>query len=96
MRILGRECFFLCVCSCVLDYSHVVNNVWLCSKVKATFTQHFRISGGPNGRLIRGEEVVKVNVVECGGEKSTTAMDSTLSPRSRSAFGRKLWRHGVD
>jgi len=33
--------------------------------VDATFLQVFRVSGGPNGRILRGEEIVRVDVSRC-------------------------------
>ena len=32
--------------------------------IRTNFLQNFRLSGGPNGRILRGEEVVQLNFLK--------------------------------
>jgi PH domain len=65
--------------------------------VQADFLQAFRITGGPNGRISRGEEIVRLKIVDCldptppqqqhhqqqhdGGALSPTSMRARLNRR---------------
>jgi len=59
--------------------------------IRAHFLQSFRVNGGPNGRIHRGEEIVRVSVVDCidVGEAQDSAPDEPGSPRQRS---RKIFK----
>jgi PH domain len=49
---------------CTLDPDGDENtDTW--AVVDATFQQEFRVTGGPNPRIMRGEEVVRVDVTKC-------------------------------
>ena len=49
---------------CTLDPEGDENeDTW--AVVDATFLQEFRVTGGPNPRIMRGEEVVRVDVSQC-------------------------------
>ena len=65
--------------------------------VEATFLQDFRVSGGTNGRIIRGEEIVRVDVTKCSPLPISARRTSSLThrPSSPSSPGRhiqKLYR----
>lgn len=52
--------------------------------VDATFLQEFRVSGGTNGRILRGEEIVRVDVTKCSPAPISTRRTSSLTDRSGS------------
>jgi hypothetical protein len=64
--------------------------------VRATFLQHFGISGGPNGIMNRSEEVVQIEILECSSAGlgfQVLSHDSGLSPRALAeTLSRKLRR----
>jgi hypothetical protein len=64
--------------------------------IQADFLQAFRITGGPNGRISRGEEIVRLKIIDCldptpvqqqqqqqqdGGALSPTSMRARLNRR---------------
>jgi hypothetical protein len=62
--------------------------------IRAHFLQAFRITGGPNGRIMRGEEIVRLSVVDCI-EPLPASAEAGLSPSSmRARLNRRMFRHG--
>ncbi|CAB9503045.1 expressed unknown protein [Seminavis robusta] len=54
---------------CTLDPEGVESkDTW--AIIEATFLQDFRVSGGPNGRIIRGQETVRIDVSRCSAPAS--------------------------
>jgi len=55
--------------------------------IRAHFLQAFKITGGPNGRIMRGEEIVRLSVVDCLDSESLDTAGATaeaaVSPSSR-------------
>jgi len=52
--------------------------------IRAHFLQSFRVNGGPNGRILRGEEIVRLAVTDCiemGLETDDVQEDVPSSPR---------------
>mmetsp|Transcript_23858 Transcript_23858/g.66204 ORF Transcript_23858/g.66204 Transcript_23858/m.66204 type:complete len:633 (-) Transcript_23858:286-2184(-) len=73
---------------CTLDPSGVTEeDTW--ALIRTHFQQSFRVTGGPAGTISRGEEVVRVSLVEVGGEKvaesETEHGNSTPSKKNRGA-----------
>lgn len=65
--------------------------------VDATFLQDFRVSGGPNGRIVRGEEMVRVDVSHCCTLRSDSPPDGgaeggSADPASTDRRLRRLFR----
>ena len=65
--------------------------------VDATFLQEFRVSGGPNGRILRGEEIVRVDVTKCSplpksARRTASLTDRSHSPSSPGRRMQKLYR----
>jgi len=52
--------------------------------VDATFLQDFRVSGGPFGRIMRGEEIVRVDVTRCSPVPRHARKTQSSSDRHRS------------
>jgi PH domain len=76
---------------CTLDPEGDENrDTW--AVIDATFLQDFRVSGGPNGRIIRGEETVRVDVTQCSASASMPLVmrlsthEPSASPTSTSAI----------
>lgn len=64
--------------------------------IRAHFLQAFRISGGPNGRIMRGEEIVRLSVVNClePSPQPATNSDFAVSPTSmRARINRRIFRN---
>lgn len=64
--------------------------------IRATFLQSFSVSGGPNGRIIRGEEIVRLKILSCCDFRESLK-ESAISPRAKELAGivsRKLRRFG--
>lgn len=64
--------------------------------IQAHFLQAFRISGGPNGRIMRGEEIVRLSVVNCldPSPQLVATAEGTLSPTSmRARINRRIFRY---
>lgn len=62
----------------------------------AHFGQSFRVTGGPNGRIIRGEETVRVLVTQCSESTPEVAAttDGPVSPTSmRGRMNRTIFRN---
>jgi hypothetical protein len=71
LRFLRSCCLLLCIA---------------CSTIRAVFLQSFRLSGGPNGRIIRGEEVVEIHIRDCSHTKESERLydeDRMVSPKTR-------------
>ena len=72
--------------------------------IQAHFLQAFKITGGPNGRIRRGEEVVRLSVVDCIGVETAAAgvaasaacVEGTMiSPSTmRARLNRRIFRDG--
>ena len=65
--------------------------------VDATFLQEFRVSGGTNGRILRGEEIVRVDVTKCSpapisARRTSSLTDRSGSPSSPNRRMQKLYR----
>lgn len=69
---------------CTLDPTGDVSlDTWAC--LTAHFGQSFRVTGGPNGRIIRGEETVRVIVTHCAeaaADMPSSADGPPVSPTS--------------
>lgn len=65
--------------------------------IEAQFFQAFRITGGPNSQIARGEEIVSLKVNHClnsGATTTTNNNDATLSPTTmRARLNRRIFRH---
>lgn len=64
--------------------------------IRAHFLQAFTITGGPSGRMKRGEEIVCLSVVEClePTPQHSTNVEATLSPSSmRARINRRIFRN---
>jgi hypothetical protein len=48
---------------CTLDPQGDGEDTW--ATIKAYFLQSFRVNGGVNGRIMRGEEIVRISVADC-------------------------------
>jgi len=62
--------------------------------IQAHFLQAFKITGGPNGRIMRGEEIVRLSVVDCIGSDSAqaNAEGGPISPTSmRARLNRRIF-----
>jgi hypothetical protein len=62
------------------------------ANIRAHFIQAFRITGGSNGRIMRGEEIVRVSVVDCiepidDGVHSPSSVRSRMNKRIFRSFG---------
>lgn len=53
------------------------------STIRAVFLQNFRLSGGPNGRIVRGEELVQINLTSCQRISAKEPFAEQVSPLSR-------------
>lgn len=82
---------------CTLDPDGDENeDTW--AVVEATFLQEFRVTGGHNPRIMRGEEIVRVDVVQCNSipasvrrsSSGNEGMDSGDSPHRRGQMARLL------
>lgn len=64
---------------CTLDpQGDEIEDTW--ATVDATFLQDFRVTGGSNARIIRGEEIVRVDVSQCNALLPSSKL-SVPSPR---------------
>jgi PH domain len=64
-------------------------DIW--AVIEATFLQDFRVSGGPNGRIIRGEEIVRVDVTQCSAQPSMPlVLRSSANEASPSSANRPM------
>jgi hypothetical protein len=56
------------------------------AKIDANFSQSFRVTGGPNGRIIRGEETVQVTVTGYGDKNANNGVfsDDSIPPNRTS------------
>lgn len=77
MKTLGRECpalpmllrsTFSLVCHAHWHFLLLLNR-W----IRASFLQDFSVSGGPNGRMKRGEEIVQICVQGNENDRSIAA-----------------------
>lgn len=65
---------------CTLDpQGNEKEDTW--ATVDATFLQDFRVTGGPNARIVRGEEIVRVDVSQCNSLLPSAVL-SVPSPRT--------------
>jgi hypothetical protein len=70
----------------------VEEDTW--ATIRATFLQSFRVCGGPNGRIVRGEEIVRVKILKCCDFRRVVK-ESAISPRELAGMmSRKLRRFG--
>ena len=53
------------------------------ARVRTTFQQTFRLSGGPGGRILRGEEVVRVTLMQSKSDEEDALEDETPSTPRR-------------
>lgn len=60
--------------------------------IRATFLQSFSVCGGVNGRIVRGEEIVRIKILDCSDVREVLN-PSAISPRELAGIvGRKLLR----
>ena len=70
----------------------VEEDTW--ATIRATFLQSFRVFGGPNGRMVRGEEIVRVKILKCC-DFCQVVKEAAISPRELAGLmSRKLRRFG--
>ena len=68
----------------------VEEDTW--ATIRATFLQSFSVCGGVNGRIVRGEEIVRIKILECSDVREVLN-PSAISPRELAGIvGRKLLR----
>lgn len=62
--------------------------------VRAQFMQAFRITGGPNGRIMRGEEIVRLSIVDSLAPLLPSPESTAQSPTTmRARINRHLFRN---
>jgi hypothetical protein len=61
--------------------------------LRTTFLQNFRITGGSHGRIVRGEELVHVSVVDCiDMQEDAPELVEPPSPGRRTSRNRRIFR----
>ena len=77
---------------CTTDpQGNIAEDTW--ATIRATFLQSFSVCGGQNGRIARGEEIVRIKILKCSHFRRV--LDSSTTPRELAEMvSRKLRRFG--
>lgn len=76
---------------CTTDPQGDEEDTW--ATVRGHFVQNFRVSGGPNGRITRGEVTVKISIMEClNAAEQPEGQETSESPQSPGRRNRRNLR----